>query len=179
MSDATDQVQASADQAVAAQTRQVLAFLLNQEEYAVPIEDVKEVIKIPQITSVPGGREFISGIINLRGKIIPVLDIEKLFSLQRDSQTPTSHLLIVEDAHKELFGIKVDEVEEVLKIAPDAIKPPPKMVASKISAEYLEGVIILEAAQGDNSPERVLLLINMQMIVTDKIIESLKEVVNL
>jgi purine-binding chemotaxis protein CheW len=161
----------------AAAMRQVVVFMLDKEEYAASIEDVKEVIKLPEITPVPGGREYIVGIINLRGKIIPVLDLEKLFNLTRVSDAPATHLLVVEDVHGTLFAVSVNEVKEILKIPADAIKPAPKMVTSKISSDYLEGVIINKGSADSDKADSILLLIKMQKIVTEKITQSLKEVV--
>jgi purine-binding chemotaxis protein CheW len=110
---------------------------------------------------------------NLRGKVVPVLDLEKKFGLTRDTQDARQHIMIAESAQKMLFGIVVDHVEEVLKISNDRIKPAPEAVKNNISAEYLGGVLILggrqdqQAAQATASKERVLLILDLQKILSD------------
>ncbi len=129
-------------------------------------------MEVPQITLVPGGQEFILGVINLRGKIVPVLDLEKLFGLHREDGAGSAHLVITEDATGALFGVQVDKVVEILKIPEDAIKPPPKAIASKISSDYVKGVIINKPAASPEGTESVILLLNLGKIVTDKIADQ-------
>ena len=154
--------------AVAAAVRQVVAFSLGREEYAVPIGEVREVVRTPDITPVPGGQAFIVGVMNLRGKIVPVLDLERLFGLDRDTGvTALAYVMVTEDAKGGLFGVRVDEVSEVLKITDEAVKPAPAMVHQRISADYVEGVII-QPGKTEGDPERMLLFLNLQKIVTEK-----------
>ena len=155
----------------AAPAKQVVAFILDAEEYAVPIGQIKEVVKVPSITLVPNGPEFVLGVMNLRGQIVPVLDLEKLFRLEPREQTPAQHVIVTEDASHTLFGIQVDRVLEVLTVAEADIKPAPKMVTSRIAADYLDGVIILQPKPG---VERMLLLLNLTKIVGDKVNEPAK-----
>jgi purine-binding chemotaxis protein CheW len=150
-------------------TEQMVIFELDQEEYAVPILEVKEVVTMTtDITPVPQSSASILGIINLRGKIIPVLDLEKRFSLQRDSAAVPEHVLIVEEAQVP-FGILVDRVSEVLKVEVDHIQPAPRAVTSKIAADFVKGVIVLE-----HPTERVVLILDLAKVLQDDEVAALK-----
>lgn len=154
---------------------QYVVFHLDGQAYAVPILSVTEVVTVLEITPVPNAPDYILGLMNLRGKVLPVLDLEKKFELNRETQATRQHIMVAESEQKVLFGIVVDQVKEVLRISPEAVKPPPEIVKSKIAAEYLAGVIIIE----DTSPsaaegaESVILILNLQKILSDKNIDEL------
>ena len=122
---------------------QLVVFKLDREEYAAQITDLQEIIKIPEITPIPNTPRFIRGILNLRGKIVVVVDLEKRFNLTRESKDTPQHIVIAEVGGN-IFGVIVDEVTEVLRIPVTAIQPPPALVSSKIHADYLKGVAVLE-----------------------------------
>lgn len=111
-------------------------------EYAIPISNVQEIIPMPVPTRLPQVPEFIEGIINLRGKIIPIIDLKKKFALGGiiDGQDRRS---IIIDMEGQIIGIIVDEVNEVLRLPADRIETPPVAI-SGITAEYLTGVGKLE-----------------------------------
>lgn len=120
----------------------MVVFELDREEYAVRITDLQEIIKIPEITPIPNAPEFIRGILNLRGKIIVVIDLEKRFHLVREEKILSKHVIIVE-VNESTFGVIVDQVIEVLRVPMSAIQPTPALVSSKIHADYLKGVVVL------------------------------------
>lgn len=122
---------------------QMVVFDLDKEEYAVPIDELKEIIKIPEITPLPSAPEFIKGILNLRGKIVVVIDLEKRFNLNRENKIPSTHIIISE-VEGNSFGIIVDKVSEVLRVPISAVKPSPSLVSTKIHADYLKGVVVLD-----------------------------------
>jgi purine-binding chemotaxis protein CheW len=157
---------------------QFVVFQLDNETYAVPILSVTEVVLTLEITPVPNAPEYILGLMNLRGKVLPVLDLEKKFQLNREGQVVGQHIMVAESEQKVLFGILVDQVVEVLRISPDAIKPPPEIIKSKISAEYLPGVIIVENKPGTTieGEESIVLILDLQKILSDKNIEELQTV---
>ena len=154
------------------QMMQVIVFELDKEEFAVPINEVKEVIKIIEIAAVPQSPPFILGIINLRGKIIPVLDLEKKFNLFRETEKTSQHIMIAEGNSGNLLGVVVDNVSEVLKITPESIKPTPQIINSKISSDFVKGVIVLE------QPERLLLLLDIQRVLSVEELKSLQHTEN-
>ena len=151
-------------------TQQMIVFELDKEEFAVPIKEVREVIKVIEIAAVPQSPPFILGIINLRGKIVPVLDLEKKFNLVREVNTTAQHIMIAEGVNNTMLGILVDRVSEVLKVSPDSIKPTPQVINSKISPDFVKGVIVLE------QPERLLVLLDLQKILTEQEVKILQPI---
>ncbi len=160
------------------QLDQFVAFVLDNDEYAVPILSVTEVTPVIEITPVPGAPDYILGLANLRGKVLAVLDLEKKFHLQRENEQLRQHIMIAESEQKVLFGVLVDQVKEVLKIPADSIKPTPEAVKSKISAEYLGGVILLADNVHADAPERMLLILDLQKILSDNNITELQAAQN-
>lgn len=124
-------------------TEQLVTFELDKEEYASIITDLREIIKIPEIVPIPGAPEFIRGILNLRGQIVVVIDIEKRFHLAREHPVEAKHIIIAE-VEDSVFGVIVDEVTGVLRVPMADIKPTPSLITSKIRADYLKGVVVLE-----------------------------------
>jgi purine-binding chemotaxis protein CheW len=155
---------------------QFVVFKLGPEEYAVPILAVTEVVNTVEITPVPDAPDYILGLINLRGKIVPVLDLDKRFGLAEAESLNRQHILVAESQQHVLFGFLVDQVTEVLKISKDHIKPAPDMVKSKISAEYLPGVIIFGEEGQPPETERIILILDLQKILSDKEAEQLQTV---
>ena len=116
---------------------QLVTFQLGDEEYGVDILKVHEINRMMDITSVPNAPDCIEGVINLRGKVIPVINLRKKFGLPHRQADARSKIVVV-DVGK-AAGIIVDSVSEVLRIASDVIEPPPPMTAS-IGSEYILGV---------------------------------------
>ena len=143
---------------------QLVVFNIGKELYGVGIESVHEIVKVPDITQVPDAPRFLEGVINLRGKIIPVVDLRKRLNLQGKDRNKSSRVLITENEGR-LIGLLVDAVSEVLKLHPDAIEAPPEMV-SAIGVEYITGV----AKVG----ERLVILLALQKVLN---LEDMKKVV--
>lgn len=137
--------------------QQFVVFKLDGEEFGIPILEVKEIVKNTEITPVPDSPLFILGVINLRGKVAPIMDMEKRFSLVREHQTTPEHIIMYEDENNNLLGIQVDQVLGVLKVNAENIKPTPKAVTSKIASDYLRGVAVID--------DRVILIINLPKIL--------------
>jgi purine-binding chemotaxis protein CheW len=115
-----------------------LAFMLGREEYAFKVEDVKEIIRLQQITSVPRAPDFIRGIISLRGVIIPVFDIKKRLGLDETEKTRSTRIIVV-SSDGAPHGVIVDKVTGVARLRADGIEPTPAVIGG-VGAEYLEGV---------------------------------------
>lgn len=141
---------------------QLVVFTLRQEdqicEYGVPITKVQEIISMTTPTKMPQTPDFVEGIINLRGKIIPIIDLKKRFDMGKSNITNDTRSVIVE-VEGQTVGIIVDEVSEVLRLQVDNIEPPPAVVGG-ITAEYLTGVGKLD--------NRLLILLDVDKILTDK-----------
>ncbi|MFP4017513.1 MAG: chemotaxis protein CheW, partial [Halanaerobiales bacterium] len=105
-----------------------LTFSLGKEEYGIPILEVKEIIGMMEITEVPKSPEFIRGVINLRGKIIPLMDLRLKFGLEELEYTERTCIIVIDivnDENTKQIGVAVDAVSEVVSIPEDAIESPP------------------------------------------------------
>ncbi len=120
-----------------------MTFKLGEEEYGLEILKVRELIGLMPITCVPGTRPFIRGVINLRGKVIPVVDLRLKFRMPRVEATDQTVIIVVQYAFRErdlTMGILVDEVVEVLNIKATQIEPPPDFGAGAIDTDFILGV---------------------------------------
>ncbi|MBM7866117.1 chemotaxis protein CheW [Heliobacterium gestii] len=137
---------------------QLVVFRLGTEEYGVPITQVQEINRLLTPTKIPQAPSFVEGIINLRGKIIPIIDLKKRFGLVQEEHTANTRIIVV-NVEQHTVGIIVDAVTEVLRMAQSAIEPPPPMI-STISADYLKGVGKVD--------ERLLILLDLDKILTER-----------
>jgi purine-binding chemotaxis protein CheW len=117
---------------------QVVGFRVGNETYGVRIAAVREIVRVPEITSVPNAPEIIEGVINLRGKIIPVMDLRKRFGLSEIVTDKKNRILVV-DLENKLLGLIVNSASEVLKISPSDIEAPGTVFAEGESG-YVTGV---------------------------------------
>lgn len=122
-------------------TNQIVVFTLHNEEYAVDILQVREIVRLQTIVPVPNTPPFIKGLLNLRGAIIVVIDLQKRFAIEDDTEQ-TKHIIISSQGDNN-FGVCVDAVQEVLRIHQDAIKPTPDIGSGKIHSKYIKGMIVL------------------------------------
>jgi len=138
---------------------QVVGFRIGNETYGVRIGSVREIVRVPEITSVPNAPEAIEGVINLRGKIIPVMDLRKRFGSDAVAPDKKNRILVVELENK-LLGLIVSSASEVLKIPPSEIAAPGTVFAEGESS-YVTGVgklkgrliILLDIARLLRQPE--------------------------
>ena len=117
---------------------QVVGFRIGDETYGVPIGTVREIVRVPAITSVPNAPEAIEGVINLRGKIIPVMDLRKRFQ-QPEIKTDKKNRILVVELENKLLGLIVNSASKVIKIPPSEIVPPGTVFADADSS-YVTGV---------------------------------------
>ena len=138
---------------------QVVGFRIGNETFGVRIGSVREIVRVPEITAVPSAPETIEGVINLRGKIIPVMDLRKRFG-QSDVQPDKKNRILVVELENKLVGLIVNAASEVLRIAPSDIEPPGNLFAEGESG-YVTGVgklkgrliILLDIAKLLHRPE--------------------------
>lgn len=126
----------------AAERRQYLSFVLREADYAVPIVKVKEILQFDGVTAVPGTPPSIRGVLNLRGRVVPVVDLGRKFGLGETAATRWTCVLVVEvDVGGKLTptGILADAVREVLDLSPGDIQPPPEF-GSGARVSWLVGV---------------------------------------
>jgi purine-binding chemotaxis protein CheW len=137
---------------------QVACFRLGEDIYAVDIMRIKEIIRPQKLTTLPKAPSFVEGVLNLRGAVIPVIDLRKRFDMPAREIDQSRRLLIVSVARHAL-GIVVDEVTEVIAIPVADIKPPPQ-VARGGGSEYLVGVCL-----GQDS---LIMLLNPDRLLTGR-----------
>jgi purine-binding chemotaxis protein CheW len=128
--------------AAAAEPAQYLTFMLGTEVYAIGILGIKEIIEYPSLTEVPMMPACVRGVINLRGAVVPVMDLQARFGRPASPITKASCIVIVEVAtaeERQVIGVVVDAVNEVLDIAPGDIEPPPAFGA-RIRGEFIHGI---------------------------------------
>jgi purine-binding chemotaxis protein CheW len=117
---------------------QLVGFRIGNETYGVRIASVREIVRVPEITAVPNAPEMIEGVINLRGRIVPVMDLRKRFSNFSDTADKKNRILVVELDNK-LLGLIVSSASEVLKIPPSEIEAPGTLFTEGDSS-YVTGV---------------------------------------
>lgn len=122
--------------------RQLVVFDLAGEIYGVNIETVREIIRMQPVTFVPDAPDFVEGVINLRGRVIPVIDLRRRFGLTVTEETNESRVLVV-DSQGEDLGVIVDAVTEVQRITEDSIEPVSNLVSTEES-EYIVGITKVE-----------------------------------
>ena len=143
---------------------QLVSFNLGDEEYGVDILRVQEINRMVHITRVPKAPEFVEGVINLRGKVIPIVDLRKRFGLTAKPHDKNTRIIVV-DIDGRTVGLIVDGVSEVLRFSMDTIEPPPPMVTG-VEAEYIWGVGKLE--------DRLLILLDLSKVLAKEEQEYLK-----
>jgi purine-binding chemotaxis protein CheW len=135
---------------------QVATFHLGSEEYGVDISQIQEIIRMVEITRVPRTPDFMEGVINLRGQLIPIIDLRARFGMERISPTKSTRIIVTDIGTKRV-GIIVDSASEVLHIPIEAIEQAPEMIAG-IATDYLQGV----GKVGD----RLIILLDLTMVIS-------------
>ena len=123
-------------------TRQYLSFELEGEEFALDISRVREVLDFTRITKVPQTPDFMQGVINLRGAVVPVVDLNMKFGNRTTGKTTDTRIIISEvamDGEQTVLGVLADAVNEVMDIEPDNIEPAPK-IGTKLNTDFLKGM---------------------------------------
>ena len=124
------------------ETRQYLTFSLGGEPFALDVAHVREILEFTNITKVPRTPEFMRGVINLRGSVVPVIDMRLKFGLPDTEKTVDTCIIVVEvslDEGSTVLGALVDSVQEVFELEPDLIEPAPK-IGIGISTEFIKGI---------------------------------------
>jgi purine-binding chemotaxis protein CheW len=135
---------------------QLVSFKIANEEFAVDILNVQEINKMTQITKVPNAPDFVEGVINLRGRVIPIIDLRTRLRLEKKEYDKDTRIVVVEISNKTI-GFIVDAVREVLRIPKNITEAPPELV-SGIDSEFIKAVGKLE--------DRLLILIDLNKIIT-------------
>jgi purine-binding chemotaxis protein CheW len=149
---------------VSSELLQLVSFVLGNEEFGVNIICVQEIIRMLQITKVPNAPDYVDGVINLRGRVIPVIDLRQKLGMPRKEHDNNTRIIVVE-VNSKTVGFIVDGVKEVIRIPAGVTEPPPEIV-SGINSEYIKSVGKLE--------DRLLILIDLEKILSKNELFSLK-----
>jgi purine-binding chemotaxis protein CheW len=139
-----------------AELQQLVTFSIGDEGFGVDILKVQEIIRTMEITKVPRAPEFVEGVINLRGKVIPIIDLRMRFGLTTREHDKHTRIIVIE-INNMIVGFVVDSVSEVLRIPASTIEPPPPVV-SGLESEYISGVGKLE--------DRLLILLDLDRLLS-------------
>ncbi len=135
---------------------QLVSFNIGEEEFGVDILKVQEINRMVDVTRVPNTPEYVDGVINLRGKVIPIIDLRRRFGMDRKEKDKNSRIIVVELNNK-VLGFVVDAVSEVLRIKKSISEPPPPIIAG-IDADYITAIAKLE--------NRLLILLDLEKVLT-------------
>lgn len=145
---------------------QLVSFKIGDEEFGIDILRVQEINRMLEITQVPNAPEFVEGVVNLRGRIIPVVDFRARIGMQRREADGKTRIIVV-DLENQTVGFIVDEVSEVLRIPGDITEPPPPLIGG-INSEYITAVGKLE--------DRMLILLDLEKMFNTKELNQLDSV---
>ena len=121
--------------------QQLVVFGLGNEEFGIDISRVREIVRLQNITAIPQSLDFVEGIVNLRGQIVPIVDLCKRFRVENVMAGDESQRrIIVVNMGNQNIGILVDGVSEILRIPDESIEPTPPIVASGASVDFIRGV---------------------------------------
>jgi purine-binding chemotaxis protein CheW len=144
---------------------QLVTFVLASERYGIDIMKTREIMKMVSVTPIPNSIDFVEGVINLRGSVIPIIDLKKRFNLYNSEEKCTGMIILRLDDME--IGIMIDKVAKVISILASRILPPPPVVAG-IGREYINGV----AREDDES---LLIVLDINKILSYEEVELMKE----
>ena len=141
---------------------QYLTFTLDQEQFAVDISKVREVLEFTSVTKVPRTPEFMRGVINLRGSVVPVVDLRLKFGLTRTESSIDTCVIITEvesRGEKLVLGALADSVQEVIELEPGSIEPPPRM-GTRVNLDFIRGM--------GKRDDKFLILLDLDRVLTEE-----------
>ncbi len=150
----------------AVETVQLVTFSVGAEEYGIYIEEIREVVRIPAITHLPETESFLKGVINLRGNIIPVIDMRERFQMEALEYSQTTRVIVVSMDNK-LVGLIVDNVSQVVVLNKEDIEEAPDIIHG-ISREYIEGI--------GKSNGTMIIILKIDNVLTAEEIQNIKKV---
>ncbi|MBD5641335.1 MAG: chemotaxis protein CheW [Desulfovibrio sp.] len=142
---------------------QLVTFSIGEEEFGVNILKVQEINRTMEITKVPRSPEFVEGVINLRGKVIPIIDLRRRFGLSSKPEDKDTRIIVIE-INSVIVGFVVDAVSEVLRIPASTVEPPPPVVAG-VESDYISGVGQLK--------DRLLIMLDLDKLLSTEDLEVL------
>lgn len=151
------------------EARQYLTFRLDTEIYAMDVGQVREILEFSSVTKVPQTPDFMRGVINLRGKVVPVVDMRLKFGLSETVKTVNTCIVVTEVNFADesmILGALVDSVQEVIELEPDQIEPAPRM-GSRLKTDFIKGIGKLE--------DRFIIILDVDRVFSADELLSLQE----
>lgn len=145
---------------------QLVVFAIGNEEFGVEIGQVREIVRLVQITYLPKAPEFIEGVVNLRGQVLPVIDLAKRLSISSHPRTEATRIVVIE-VENNTVGMIVDSVSEVLRLSSDDVDEVPMLVDTEIPEHYIRGVGKLK--------DRLLVLLDLNKILTPEEVQHVEQ----
>jgi purine-binding chemotaxis protein CheW len=144
------------DPTPAGHEEQLVVFRLGDDFFAMLIANVNEIIRLQKITPVPKAPPFVEGVTNLRGRVIPVIDLRKRFGVEPKPDGHMARIIVVEQGER-LMGMMVDAVDEVLTVPSNTIEPVDEMVVS-VDSQFLSGIVRLE--------DRLIIMLDQEQVLS-------------
>lgn len=141
---------------------QFLTFQLGGETFAIPIANVREVLKLPDLTAIPGSPDFIRGVINVRGNVVPVVDLKRKFGQPLTEKSRKTRVVIVESHLRDkniVLGALADSVDEVIDLPENQVEPPPE-VGITLKTDFIRGIGKVE--------ERFIILLDVARVFSEQ-----------
>ncbi|MDA3948341.1 MAG: chemotaxis protein CheW [Spirochaeta sp.] len=154
---------------VRATTSQYLTFTLAEEQYAVQVYDVKEVLEYTTVTRVPRTQEFMRGVINLRGSVVPVIDLRLKFGMGETEKTIDTSIIVMEveiNGDTVTVGTLADSVQEVINLDEEQIEPSPQ-IGTRINTDFIRGI--------GKQDERFIIILDIDRIFSEEEISMVVE----
>lgn len=148
------------------QEKQLVVFTLNDQEFGVEIKQAREIINRKELTSIPNAPEFVKGVINLRGEIVPVIKLKKRLNLSSEDVNKAEDKIIIVAINGTQVGMIVDDVQGIIRIEKDNIGVPPK-ITQGINKKYISGVGKME--------EKLLIILDLDQVLSRREVEELEE----
>ena len=148
--------QRAKDKASAGDVLQLVSFKVGNEEFGLDILKVQEIIRLRDLTRVPNLPDFVDGVINLRGQVIPVIGLRRRLGVEQAEADKRTRIVVAE-VNGHILGFVVDEVSEVLRISPETVEPPPQM--GNVERKYVQGIGKIE--------DRLLIIIDPSLLFND------------
>lgn len=147
--------------------KQFIVFKIGQQNFGIDVLESREIILAEEITIVPDAPDFVEGIIDLRGEMVPIIDLARRLNLKKESSNNLNKVIIISLNEENLLGIKVDEVDEIVRIASKEIANTPE-ITKNVDRDYILGVA--------KSNDGLLVLLNFDQVFSIEVVEELSEI---
>lgn len=147
---------------------QLVGFEIGVQRFAVNILSVQEIIRSAPVTAVPNSPEFVEGVINLRGDIVPVIDLRKRLNLYKEEHQSDRNWILILTIGERVIGFVVDRVTEVLKVEDESIQPPPDVIVAGLENQYIYGVCDIDS--------KLMIILNFDRVLFNEEYYALDEV---